>query len=231
MLENLLKTWQIIAPDEITMPSPGVYDLGKTVDWDIYADCETLCIEFKDDSRFQDTLQGYIQRCLKARGWAYKVGFDNNSSDFYAFVHAIPYSITADSIHQSLLTAYLTALAAQRTITHGKWQHFKGDVVDVVNYGPWEGLGITGGVLLHAEATSFDLEESPDVKVFLHEYDDGSCDYSPFVEGQFERDYGDRVFYFHDGNRWARKTEDFLGLVGPEHPDSEGLLRFVEVAK
>lgn len=42
-------------------------------------------------------------------------------------------------------------------------------------------------------------------------------------------DSSDRVFYFHDDIGYARKVDDFLGLVEPEHPGQEGLLRFTEV--
>jgi hypothetical protein len=48
---------------------------------------------------------------------------------------------------------------------------------------------------------------------------------------QFEKYHGvvdDRVFYFYDDIGYARLKGDFLELVGPEHPEQEGLLRFVE---
>lgn len=218
MLKNLLKTWSILAQDEILLEEGGRYTLLKTKDWENYYDIESIYIELEEESSFQDTLQGYIQRCIDARKeWDFMIA-SNGVLKEYKVYDAVVW-VNSDKVlktsyataHEALLTAYLTALSAQRTIVPRRWQHFKGGEIEVIGVGSWLDDCV-------APFYNFALEEDPLIEVAFA--------YDGYYASE---DYGDLVFYSHDGKNWARRVDSFLGLVGPEHPGSEGLLSFVEV--
>jgi hypothetical protein len=98
MLKNLLKTWENLAPNEELSFSDEEAILG-------------------DNLR---VFQGYIQRCIRDRGWYWNLHQFPNCSKAYVIdnqVHQYECSKEADAVHEVLLTAYLQTLAAQRAIT------------------------------------------------------------------------------------------------------------------
>jgi hypothetical protein len=125
-----------------------------------------------------------------------------------------------------LLTAYIKALAAQRPLPPGGWQHFKGGTAELVGFGRWDAhSSLTTEDYLSTEKILFRLEENIEHEVRLNRYQNGALDYTSIssIGG-----WGDRVFYICKGKGWARKPDNFLGLVGSEHPEHEGLLRFIQ---
>jgi hypothetical protein len=156
--------------------------------------------------------------------WDFSISTELNwqLKDATIYIAKKQYTVQGDSIVESLLTAYLMALAAQRPITTGQWRHFKGDAV---------GVRAVESLTSHPLFDFFDrdhyMEESPEVRVTLRL----AIDDAQTLGYHASEDYGDLVFYRHDGKNWARKTEDFLGLVDAKHPEHEGLLRFVEVTQ
>jgi hypothetical protein len=223
MIKNLLNTWEILAPDEVRCDEHGLVWLK-----DRYS--ASMHIEPMSDGSLlpfeRFILQGYLQQCIEARGWQLFLVNTKSYSSIEIQVESIRYKSgdlkASKKLIQTLLTAYLTALAAQRPITAGQWRHFKGDVVDVRAVASW-----TTHPLFDFCVSDHSKEESPEEKITLHlaidDIKSQTWGYHAF------KDYGDRVFYRHDDKNWARKIENFLGLVDAKNPDHEGLLRFVEV--
>lgn len=225
MYQNLFETWQTLARDELTVLPNGQFNLLKTETWDIYAECMSLHLSFLDEAETLDTLQGYIQRCIEDRDWLL---FVTNTASYSAIeiqVSSIRFKaggLKADTtIPQNLLTAYLTALAAQRSPNPGAWLHFKGGTVFVVAKASYSGQKIDSSSF----AEKYSVEESPESKLQLR-----------LIPGSEDRwiynaskDYGDRIFYRDISDCWAREASVFLSLVGTEHPEHEGKLRFTEV--
>jgi hypothetical protein len=209
MLENLLKTWAVLAPDEIKIEDGGEYILSKTVDWNIYPEGVLIYDSFFEEAYTIDTLQGYIQRCISAREWRWKTG--NATGHHWSLVWILEENISTlstspDSWIKPLLESYLKALADQRSIVQGPWKHADGDIYEVVGNASWlkdEGF---------APYYNFALEESPEIKI--------SFGYDEYYASQ---DYGDRVFYYGNSGQWARLTDSFLGLK------DDGRLRFEKV--
>jgi hypothetical protein len=118
-LKELLDSWAILAPEEIIV-NGDCYELKKTHNWEVYAETEEIYLCFSDEANFQDTLQGYIQRCLKERGWVFSI----RNAKFY--IHAeVQISASAffcssgpadGTLEQYLLISYLKALAFDRGI-------------------------------------------------------------------------------------------------------------------
>jgi hypothetical protein len=218
MLKNSLKTWQILAPNEVKYVNDTLYLLNSIEEG-------IACIEQGLLPYEQDVLQGYLQRCIEAREWV-------SSLRIFPDGHAIgrvwvddedetDYTKSLKAPVNALLTAYLAALAAQRPITTGRWQHFKGDCVPVKAIAHWNGQQLDSSSI----AAKYKAEESTENLLQLTLKGEKDWSY------RASRNFGDRVFYVHNGDGWARATENFLGLVDAKHPDHEGLLRFVEVAK
>jgi hypothetical protein len=224
MLKNLYKTWGQLAPDEVILDQWGVVWMQ-----DRYS--ASVRIEPIEDGSLlpyeKFILQGYIQQCIHDRGW-------------YFFLEQLPDYCKADvrtkledqphqcgkyknACHEVLLTAYLTALAAQRPVTTGVWQHFKGDEMEVIGK-----VGI-GSILSPAfsmyssDSDDFSLESDPSVKLRLFMHPVEPLRYCNVFHEAY---YSDLVFYSHNSQGWARRPDSFLGLVGPEYPEQEGLLRF-----
>lgn len=214
--QNLFDTWGLLAPDELAVKENGQYDLRKTEEWDIYPETLEIYSSFFDEAETLDMLQGYIQRCIEARKGVLSTKLGDGQVDILLYIPPSHDSVGTHGtkIYETLLTAYLTALAAQRSPNPGAWQHFKGDTVEVVGCAKWAGFSH-----IPAVGCFYNLEESPSLLI------------AHGIEGVYyaTEDYGDRVFYEHASKQWTRKTEDFLGLVGSEHPENEGKLRFVEV--
>jgi hypothetical protein len=233
MLKNLLKTWETLAPDEVTF------------------DYEDTCLRLnKNTKRFglcaidtssdllpyeQGTLQGYIQRCIEDRGWQLFLVNTKSYSSIEIQVESTRYKSgdlkASKELIQTLLTAYLTALAAQRPVTAGPWRHFKGDELLVDGAAKWASGQYDHGYyvpLPNAYSALFigeyTIEEEPQKSLKLYRQGD-----LLFYIAESPCDFADRVFYIEpNGKRWARKSEVFLGLVG-QNQEHEGLLRFVEV--
>ncbi len=122
MLKNLLKTWETLAPAEVKYVADTLY-LLNSIDEGI------PCVGQGLLTYEQDALQGYIQRCIESRGWGWKLckHFPRTSACIYlSESHLGGQHFIEDSAIEALLTAYLSALAAQRLINPGKWRHFKG---------------------------------------------------------------------------------------------------------
>jgi hypothetical protein len=206
MLENLLKTWAKLAPDEWPRDYP------KDATKDGYKYSQIIKARFwldQDNLQFQDLLQGYIQQCISARGWRWKTG--NVTGHHWALVWILEENISTlssspDSWIKPLLESYLKALADQRPITQGPWKHADGNIYEVVGNSDW--INYEGA---HSFC-DFALEELPSIKIAFK----GGKYYS-------SKDYGDRVFYHGNSGRWARLTNSFLGLK------DDGRLRFEKV--
>ena len=227
MLENLFKTWVELAPEEVKfgMDSTELYFKRNTEEYG------KIGIETSEPLLIyeQDALQCYVQRCIQKRPeWAWMIFSSDTSKSFSATVwvgeNADEFLIENKSCAaEGLLFAYLKALAQQRSVITGQWKHFKPttpicNVIAIasrqietpqegVQYYPWPYL----------------LEEDPNESIQLIEIKKKHYYLA-------NKDYGDRVFYHYDNDKqWAREKSNFLGLVGPEHPESEGLLRFREI--
>jgi hypothetical protein len=223
MLKNLYKTWGQLAPDEATFwNNEKAVTLQKN-----QPPCHTW-VTTKPWVDGQDALEGYIKRCIISRGWWFELKHSDGyfSADIRTKFegHEFVCGGKGEDFCCLLLTAYLTALAAQRPLSPGGWQHFKGGTVDLVGFGRWDAQsGLTTEDYLSTEKILFRLEESLEHEVRLNRYKSGALDYTSTssIGG-----WGDRVFYICRESGWARKSDSFLGLVGPEHPEKEGLLRF-----
>jgi hypothetical protein len=232
---NLYTTWEVLASEEVkSIWGFAEHEKQKyNSDFDLYL----------GDLQNHALLQGYVQQCIEEKSWAWEIetGFINNNRTYNATVTPGGPSRNDPDYRAeyekpsgiALLIGYLKALAAQRAIAECQWQHFKGDMVDVIGMGQhtsknnftedeWDYFAFAD--------LAFALEEDPSVTLSLNFYGEGKVDYvASFVDQ--DKDYGDRVFYTHAGKGWARKVDDFLGLVDGKHPESEGLLRFMTVAK
>lgn len=169
---------------------------------------------------------GVFQDCIEAKHWGWSVTYNAKTGIYEASVdkyNEMPPIIQAGSFSgEALFMAYLTALAEIREIKpNSRWRHFKGE--EYVAFGvavPTSNkfLGLPRVVI-----GSFALEELPGRDIIVSQF--GT---------QFEHNEppitGDRVIYHGDCVRWAALTTSFLGLVGPEHPEHEGKLRFTAVA-
>jgi hypothetical protein len=235
-LKNLLSSWEKLAPDELKIKDGEEYVLAKTYDWDFYPEIVSIYNSFLEEPYSKDMLQGYIQRCIEDRGWFWTCGQQGDFDGSYyaeiwidgakqeAKIMATPY--------EALMAAYLTAIAEQRPIEPGQWQHFKGGFVEVLGEAHWD-IGQYSGklgeqYLPFAEAdllSCYQMEEEPSKILDLYRNENEF-----FYISKYASDHANRVFYSHNGKGWARKTDIFLGIVGAEHSKSEGLLRFVEVA-
>jgi hypothetical protein len=165
----------------------------------------------------------FVINCLNKRGWSWNLAYDSGHG-FTATVED-DHETTCPTLLSTLLTAYLTALAVQRPVNQGThWRHYKGDLVEVVATAKWAVADFTEGDLEEFLASKyissqgkFALEEKIFSQVLLiTTKKPGAYAYIAI------RDYGERVFYRHDGRNWARPIGDFLRLT------QDGQLRFVE---
>jgi hypothetical protein len=207
MLENLLRTYVILAPDEIVLQRDvGLYIVGEWTEYPLFFSLETIVWPYKNLS-----LQGYIQQCIEAKNWAHKIIVDNNHGEHYA---------------SAQLNAYLSVLAAQRPVAPGKWQHFKGGEIDVVGAAFWaSGQHESNDYVPLVEADfvgEFVAEEEPQKSLKLYKQGENLF----YISWQCIC-HSDRVFYSHDNKNWARTVDSFLGLVGVNHLEHEGKLRFI----
>jgi hypothetical protein len=208
MLENLLKTWAKLAPDEIEAKESGEYALSKIAEWNIYS-------SFFEEAYTINTLQGYLQRCIEARDeWDWMIVSGSNSKklkvfDVTVFVDGKEFLSTYSTAHEALLAAYMTALAMQRPVTQGSWKHADGDIYRVTDTHEWSGHGFYSFL---NEDWSYLIVEDKNIKIQM-----SSSNYNA------SQDYGDRVFYDGDSGKWARLTSSFLGLK------DDGRLRFEKI--
>jgi hypothetical protein len=220
MLENLLKTWTILAPDEIEAKESGEYALSKTAEWNIYS-------SFFEEAYTINTLQGYLQRCIEARKWDFEIrglsGYLNgrlvDGVAEYSYCASIQGPLVQCSEKgtplEALLTCHLEMLSSQRPITPGQWKHADGGKYQVECCCLWASRGIDR----QSYAPRYKIEEQPDMEAqpYLKDYADFKWVY------RANKDYGDRVFYDGDSGKWARLTSSFLGLK------DDGRLRFEKV--
>jgi hypothetical protein len=231
-LKNLLKTWSILVPQELSIKGNNEYILERTKDWDIYPEYISLYDSFLNEAYSLDTLQGYLQRCIRSRKWGLNIReSEDDELNWFVDVTINIYDKNKENptfhicfgngeIAEALLTVYLMALAAQRPLKCGTWKHFKGGTYFVKATAKWSGQRIDS----QSFASSYLVEEEPSIKLqlILDPKDETKWIYNA------SKDYGDRVFYSDKSGLWARKTEIFLSLVKPNH-EYEGVLRFVEV--
>jgi hypothetical protein len=225
-LKNLLKTWSILAPQELSKRGNDEYILEKTKKISIYPECISLYDSFLSEAYSLDMLQGYLQRCIEARNeWDWTLVSGQNYSpkvyDATVWVNGSEFIIEDNNSPViALMLAYLTAIAAQRPLKCGIWQHFRGGTYFVKATATWSGQKIN----YQSFAGSYFLEEDTSVmlQLILDPKDETKWIYNA------NNDYGDRVFYSDKSGLWARKTEIFLSLVKPNQ-EHEGVLRFVEV--
>ena len=162
----------------------------------------------------------FVINCLKERGWSWNLAYDSGHG-FTATVEDDHETYPCPTLLSTLLTAYLKALAVRRPIKQGThWRHYKGDLMEVEATAKWAGPDLIQDYIQrlpeYTSCGNFVLEESPD-SLNVVKNTDGTCLYL-----LASLDYGERVFYRHDGRNWARPIGDFLGLA------QDGLLRFVE---
>jgi hypothetical protein len=214
MLKNLRKTWENLAPDEELPFSDEEALLGDNL---------------RGTNMWCSVFQGYIQQCIHDRGWYWNIEQLQaySKAGVWAETDGDPYYCIkeTDAYREVLLTAYLKTLTAKREIpSNSTWQHFKGGSVKVLCSAQENSVASIDeykDAVFHGQ---FCVEEYPTQKVSLLKNQDRW-----FYVSEHLIISGDRVFYIHDDVGYARLTRSFLGLVGPEHPEQEGLLRFVEV--
>jgi hypothetical protein len=225
MLRNLYKTWGQLAPEEATF-----WDNEEAVTLQKNQPPCHVWVTTKPWLDGQDALEGYIRRCIISRGWWFELKHSNGyfGADIRTKFegHEFVCGGKGEDFYCLLLKSYLRCVAAQRQITGGQWERFNGDVIQVVGYGRWDahsGFGTKDYV--STDQILFRLVEEPKHTVRLNRYCDGSVDYTSMssIGG-----WGDRVLYTTGSEGWARKAEDFLGLISEEYPENEGLLRFME---
>jgi hypothetical protein len=218
MLENLLQTWEILAPGEINYDhSVNIFTFGEGTNYQMGASLTWIESNFYS----QRCLQGYIQQCIEARDeWDWLIVSGSNSKklkvfDATVFVDGKEFLSTYSTAHEALLSAYMTALAMQRPVTQGPWKHADGDKYQVECCCPWANRGIDR----QSYAPRYKIEEQPDMEAqpYLKDYADFKWVY------RANKDYGDRVFYHGNSGRWARLTDSFLGLK------DDGRLRFEKI--
>jgi hypothetical protein len=163
-----------------------------------------------------------IQSFMETRGWSWRLSGDSGAR-YIATVENGNETYPYPTPTEALMTAYLAALAVRRPIKQGThWKHYKGASVEVVGNAHWCG----------SAATEEDIEPLPKDMLYrgafiLEESLSGTINLIQYVEAKYfsyiaNRNYGERVFYHHDFQNWARPIGDFLGLT------QDGLLRFVE---
>jgi hypothetical protein len=160
----------------------------------------------------------FVINCLNKRGWSWNLAYDSEVR-FIATVENGP-ETTYPTALEALLSAYLTALAVRRPITQGtRWRHYKGGLMEVAETAAWAGTDLRQEYIKrlpeYTSCGNFVLEASC-YWLNLVKIAGGTCLYLA------HRDYGEGVFYRHDGRNWARPICDFLGLT------QDGQLRFVE---
>jgi hypothetical protein len=191
MIDNLIKTWGELAPNEL------------------------------DSGPDEMNLVIFVINCLNTRGWSWNLAYDSGHG-FTATVED-DHETTCPTLLSTLLTAYLTALAVRRPIKQGThWRHYKGGLMEVVGAAHW----------CKSAATEEDIEPLPKDMLYrgafiLEESLSGTIHLIQYVKAKYfsyiaNRNYGERVFYHHGFQNWARPIGDFLGLT------QDGLLRFVE---
>jgi hypothetical protein len=214
MLKNLFKTWEILAPNEIQIVDEysilllkisGKYRELKSTEF--LSTCE------------QDKLQGYIRRCILTRNGVIEGKEQTGLLEQKVCIPSQSPESYVTRGENALLVAYLTSLASIRTVTVGSWECFNGGDAEVV------GVANPVDAVLDDKAIGiYQLTDAPEQTAYL-------LNNKTFAIFSFYWDYKDRVFYSHNGNNWAMPVDQFLGLVGSESPDHEGLLRFTEVSQ
>jgi len=231
MTRNLFETWSILAPTECKFHPESLEGFAYLLKTYKGEDAPVLEIYNILSSRKENLLLGYVQRCIQAREWHLSLEISGTHNTIATIIipeyqHKSP-SFQDKDTTKALLTAYLSALAAQRAIEPGAWLHFKGDRIEVVG----QGVGFDPRTFNAAMGESpllgeFQIEENPSEKVLVFKYGDDLI-----YATDLEIGFCDRVFYRHGSSQWARKTDNFLGLVGAEHPEHEGKLRFRKVGE
>jgi len=199
MLKNLIDTWCKLAPNEVSLRRA------------------------QNPKEEQFILQGYLQEVIKRRGWTSSVRVFPDHSTARVWVDdedETEYNKCHEFSYYALLTAYLKALAAQRSIPMGlafKWKHYKGGFVYT--------NGIAGPSLHKQEESIFLGEYLYKNSFKLHLWANKKCLKYTCNETV---SLLDRVFYTREEDKddIAEDLIDFIDLVGLEDPDAQGLLKF-----
>jgi hypothetical protein len=206
--ENLLQAWQQIGVKDYFLSRTDLLPEGQTQN--IISSLTDLLDLIRDVSSPQN-----VSICFDG---------EPTGSFWQAIISAGGSSYSSDRHLEkatALVLAYLRMLADQRSIAPGtQWQHFKGDAMTVVAEarkaypgGGSRSLGV------------YTIEEDPTQNVELFTRPDGTFVY--FSGNTIPQ--SNRVFYTHNGEPWTRTRSNFLSLVGSEHPQGYGLLRFADV--
>jgi hypothetical protein len=221
MLKNLFKTWGYLAPDEATY-----WDEVEAIS---LVNNRPPCLRrvgAYPSLVEQDALQGYLQRCIHARGWSFLA---QRSHDYCkAEVQTFQGEQRTHVCAEVLLTVYLSALAAQRAIMPNSiWQYSKGGSANILCTARWDSGAYLGEYENAEFIGNFCVEEELSSKtVGLYQDKDNW-----FYVSEYLIILGDRVFYFHDEVGYARLTESFLELTDLDNLDQKGSLRFAEVTE
>ena len=192
MIDNLITTWGELAPNE--------FDSGPD----------------------EMNLVVFVINCLNKRGWSWNLAYDSGHGFFTVAVEDGPETYPYPTLLSTLLTAYLTALAVRRPVKEGThWRHYKGGLMEAEATAKWAGPDLRRKDIKRFPASyrgEFLLEENVfgTVPLIMSSIHPGAYAYIA------NRDYGERVFYNHEEENWARPIGDFLGLT------QDGQLRFVE---
>lgn len=230
-IKNLLRSWSQLHSNRARLDGEDTLSIS-------FGNCSLAFVKLPcRDSNMQwlksqeMKLLGILLDFIKDDGLSFNINVrqDKRWSDgqkIKSSVHFVdnktPEEIDGKSILESLLYAYTKNLALNREINVGQWQHFK-PATPICNV-----VAISSRIIdprtegMQYYAWPYRLEESPEQDIQLVKVGDKHYYLA-------NKDYGDRVFYHYDGDKqWAREKSNFLGLVGPEHPESEGLLRFAK---
>jgi hypothetical protein len=174
-------------------------------------------------------VQGYIQRCIHDREWYWSIAQQITSTKAIVWAkrdgHPYECDKDTDTPYVVLLTAYLKTLAAQRAIApNSKWKHLNGDQIEIICTAHWDSGAYLADYKDAVSHGKFRLRYESSKRVELFN-DKGNW----FYVSEYGGDSSYRVFYFYDEIGYTRKVDDLLGLVGAEHPEQEGLLRFAEL--
>jgi hypothetical protein len=131
MLENLIKTWAMLAPTEL----PEATD---------------------PDFRYV----GYLQECLNKREWSWCVSGDLGER-FSAKVNDGPESVACSPLEALLAAYLRDLAVRRPIKDGGTWRHFKGTSVEVVGAAHWCGSAATEEGIAPLHRGAFILEESP----------------------------------------------------------------------
>jgi hypothetical protein len=253
---NLFKSWEALAPQEamlvgseLTMVLLRIPEENSLAPYSCLHAKRTPEVAPYELNYFSKAIaMAWLTQCIEARGWGWSTGVyvgNHSSSGSSVWIDAdTRVDIDGDRpvcALESLLTAYITAIACQRKISSSQdtaWVDYAGSPCKVLGVFPF-GTKDVNDTAFCVEG-NFSLEEDPN-KIFpLLSWEDG------YLEAQHlhlsEGYLAPRVFFSNHIGNIAASPESFLGLVGNQtygtkciqhdeeaDPVDVGLLRFAEV--